>query len=158
RAAIAQQALEDVARQALAVNAHQYRLGLNRDRAVDVNADSAEAQRQVGFGIDDRRVWDQVERAEPGRQLQHQLAMDQPFALSAELDQVLDGAQLQTMLLAKLAEIRQAGHVAVGRHDLDDHRRLLAAGQPGEIDAPFGMAGADQNAAGAGADTRDMPL
>ena len=55
--------LEDVAGQALAVDAHQHRLGLHRHDAVHLDADAAHAQRQVRLGIDDRGVGDQVELA-----------------------------------------------------------------------------------------------
>ena len=63
RAAVAQQAVEDVAGQALAVDADQHRLVLHRHAAVDLDADAAHAQGQVRLRIDDRRVGDQVELA-----------------------------------------------------------------------------------------------
>ena len=61
--------LEDVAGQALAVDAHQHRLVLHRHDAVDLDADAAHAQGQVRLRIDHRGVGDQVELAELRRQL-----------------------------------------------------------------------------------------
>src|SRR5262245_54455292 len=113
RAAVAQHAGEDVAGQALAVNANKNRLGLHRHLPVDFNADAAIAQREVRLRIDDRGVRDQVEFAVLGRQLENQLAVNEAFALTAELDQVFDGAHLEAVLPAKRAELRQTGHVTV---------------------------------------------
>src|SRR5258707_1249513 len=133
-AAIAEHALENVAGQALAVDAHEDRLGLHWDGAVDLEADAAHAQGQVRLGVHQRSVGDQVESAEPRRLLDDQLAPDEAFALPAKLDEVLDGAHFEAVLLAELAEIGEASHVAVGGHDLDDDGRLLEAGEAGEVD------------------------
>ena len=50
-AAVAQLALEDVARQATAVHAYQHRLRLHRHHAIDLDADAALAQRQVRLQV-----------------------------------------------------------------------------------------------------------
>src|SRR5262249_62204319 len=86
RAAVAQQALEDVAGQALAVDAHEHRLLLYRHAAIDLEADAADAQRQVRFGIDHGGVGDELEIAVQGRQGYGELAADQALALPAVLD------------------------------------------------------------------------
>ena len=158
RAAVAQQALEDVAGQALAVDAHQHRLGLHRHLPLHLDADAAHAQGQVRLRIDHRRVGDQVEVAVRRRQLHDELALDQALALAAVLDEVLDGTHLEAVLAAELAQVRQAGHVAVGGHDLADDGRLLQPGQAGQVDAALGVAGADQHAALAGAQARNVAL
>ena len=62
-AAIAAQAVEDVAGQALAMHAHQNRFGLYRDLAVHLQANAALAQGQVWLAIDHRGIGEQILRA-----------------------------------------------------------------------------------------------
>ena len=115
-------------------------------------------QGQVRLGIDDRRVREQVERAQARRQLQGQLPVNQPFALAAILDQVLDGAHLQSVRAAEVAQVRQASHGAVGIDDLADHGRFLQSGEAGQVDAALGVAGTDEHAALAGPQSGYVPL
>ena len=62
-------------------------------------------------------------------------------------DQIADRADLHVVLFGKLDQIRQAGHGAIGPHDLADHARGVQPGQPRNIDRRLGMARAHQNAA-----------
>ena len=60
------------------------------------------------------------------------------------------------MLFAELHQIRQAGHGAVGIEDFADQTRRREAGEAGEIDAGFGVAGAAEDAAVFGSERIDM--
>ena len=53
--------------------------------------------------------------------------------------------------MAKFVELRHARHGAVFVHDFADDAAGVEAGDAGEVDARFGLAGADENAAVAGA-------
>ena len=55
--------LKNIARQALAMDAHQYGFGLFNDGPVHLDPHAAFAQRQVWFRIDHRRIRNQVEFA-----------------------------------------------------------------------------------------------
>src|SRR5207248_2277126 len=90
--------------------------------------------------------------------LDDELAVDEPFAQTAELDQVLDGTHLDAMLLAELAQVGQSRHGAVGMDDFAEDGRVLEVSEAGEIDAALGMASADENAAVLGAQAVHMPL
>ncbi len=53
-------------------------------------------------------------------------------------------------------EIGDAGHFAIGLHDLDDDRGGFEMCEAAEIDRAFGLTGADECAAGAGAEGVDV--
>ena len=97
------------------MDADQHRLILHRHVAAFLDADAAHAQRQMRLWIDNRRVGDQIEVTEARWQFDRQFTADQPLALPAELDEILDGTHLQTMLFGKRTQVRQPGHRAVGR-------------------------------------------
>src|SRR5262249_46987098 len=84
--------------------------------------------------------------------------MDEPFPAAAILDQVLDAAHLDAVLLAEFTQLRQMSHVAIGANDFTNHAGFLEPGQGGEIDAAFGVAGADQDAALASAQAVDVAV
>ena len=105
----------------------------------------------VRLRVYDRRIGDQVEFTEIRRQFHRGFAADQPFALPAIFDEVLDRTHLQMMLIAKNAKVGQTSHVAVGLDDFTNDCGFLEARQPGQIDAALGMAGPNQDAALAGA-------
>ena len=67
--------------------------------------------------------------------------------LVAVFDKVGNGAELDAVLLGEDLEIRAPGHGAVFVEDLDDDGGWLEAGQPGQIAARFGVAGAGQHTA-----------
>ena len=104
-------------------------------------------QRQVHFACRHLAVRDTAEAA-VGR-LQRALAtrVDQRFGAAAIVDQVGDGADLQTVRVGELLQVGQARHAAVVLHDLADHGRGREARQLGEIAARFGVTGAHQHAA-----------
>ncbi len=157
-ATIAETTAEDVARQTLAVNAHEDRVLLHGYSAAEFHADPADTQRQMWFQIDKRRVGDQIKVTQPRRQLDRKLAMNKPLPAMAELDEILDGAHLNVVPLAEIAQFRQVGHVAVGAHDLANDSGLLEAGEACQVDAALGVAGANQNTSFAGPQTIDMAI
>src|SRR5262245_58734282 len=98
--AIAEQALQQVACEALAMNADQHGFLLDGYGASYFDADAALAQRQVRLGVHNRRIHDHVKVAMPCWQFQRQLAFDELLALPAVLDKFLDRTHLELMLLA----------------------------------------------------------
>ena len=72
-------------------------------------------------------------------------------------DQVADGADLQPVLGGIVHQIGQPRHFAVGLHDLANDRGRVMPRQPRHVTAGFGMTGADQHAAGAGAQRKHVP-
>ena len=60
------------------------------------------------------------------------------------------------MLAAKFVELRDAGHGAVFVHDFADDGGGVQPGDAREIDAGFGLTGADEYAAVAGAQRKDV--
>ena len=62
-------------------------------------------------------------------------------------DQVLDGDQLEAVLVRELAQARQPHHRAVVVHDLADHAARIEPGEPREVDRGFGLSGAHEHAA-----------
>ena len=83
RSAIAERAPEDVPGEALAVNTHQYRLVVHNNAAVLFKADAAQAQGEVRLRIAEGGVSHEIKTAETIRELDCELALDQPFALAA---------------------------------------------------------------------------
>src|SRR6266853_3111546 len=61
------------------------------------------------------------------------------------------------MFAAKLDELGHAGHGAVFVHDFADDAGIIEAGDAREIDAGFGLPGADEDAAVAGAQRKHVP-
>ena len=64
-------------------------------------------------------------------------------------DEVADGADLEAVIAREAHQVVEPGHGPVLAHDLADHARRIEPGEPRDIDRRFGMAGADQHAAGA---------
>src|SRR5262245_825770 len=95
------------------------------------------------FGIDDRRVSDQVKVAMPRRQLDSQLALNELLTLSTIFNKRLDGAHLQAVLPAELAQLRHSGHSAISLQYLANDSRLLKCRQPRQVNAALSMAGSD---------------
>jgi hypothetical protein len=91
-----------------------------------------------------------------GWQLQGQFAVDEPFALAAEFDEVLDGAQFDAVLATKGSEVREPGHVAVGGQNLANNGRFLETRQSGQIDTSFGVSRPNEYAAIAGPQAGDV--
>ena len=61
------------------------------------------------------------------------------------------------MVPSEALKLRPASHRAVGVHHLADHPRRKEAGQTRQVHRPLRLAGADQHAAGAGAQRKDVP-
>ncbi len=70
----------------------------------------------------------------------------------AVADEFGDGEHLQVVLAAEVGELRNARHGAVVVHDLADHACGNQSGETGEIDGGFGLSGANQDSAFAGAE------
>jgi len=130
--------VEDVAGQALAVDADQHVLG-----AVDLALD----HRHVVFVVDEGAVADRGEVAEGGRQPGVDHPLDQLLGASPVGDQLGDSDHLQPMLLAVWDQVRNARHRAVVVHHLADHPGRGEAGEAGQVDARLGVAGALEHAA-----------
>ena len=146
-AAVAAQRVEDVAGQALRVDAHED-VGRARDVALD--------QRHVVLGVDQRAVADGGELAEAGRQPRLHHALDEPVVLAPVGDQVGDRDHLQPVARAVALEVGDARHRAVVVHDLADHAGGVQARQPREVDGRLGLPRALQHAAGLGLQREDV--
>src|SRR5579875_950285 len=69
--------------------------------------------------------------------------------LHAIANQIGDGEQFQIVTTTKFDELRNAGHGAVVVHDFANHSGGLEAGDAREVHGGFRLAGANQNAAAA---------
>ncbi|MNH42031.1 hypothetical protein D3C79_1036440 [compost metagenome] len=67
------------------------------------------------------------------------------------MDEVGDGAYLDAVPGSEHLQVRATGHGAVVVEHFDDHRRRGEPGQAREVAAGFGVAGAGQHPAFAGA-------
>ncbi len=94
---------------------------------------------------------------EVGLERDHADAFDQAVALDPLGDQVGHRAHLQVVLPAQSGQVVDAGHGAVVVHDLDAQGDAFEAGHLAQVDHALGVSGADEYAAGAGADGLDMP-
>ena len=81
---------------------------------------------------------------------------DEALVSQAVADEVGDGDHPEAVVGAEVVELRDAGHGAVVVHDFADDAAGVEAGQAGEIDGGFGLAGADEHAAFAGAEREDV--
>ena len=136
-AAVAAQRVEDVAGEALGVDADQHVLGAG-DLALD--------HRDVVLVVHQRAVADGGELAELGRQLGGDDALDQPLGAAAVGDQVGDRDHLQPVPLAVGHQVRDPGHRPVLVHDLADHAGRDQAGEAGQVHGGLGLAGALEHA------------
>ena len=146
-AAIAAQRVEDVAGQALGVDAHEHVVDA-RDVALD--------QRDVVLVVHQRAVADGGEVAEAGRQARLDHALDELVVPAPVGDQVGDRDHLQVVLAAVALEVGDAGHRAVVVHDLADHAGRVQTGQSREVDGRLGLAGALEHAARLGLQREDV--
>ena len=138
-AAVAAERVEDVARQALGVHAHEHVL-LARDLSLH--------HRHVMLVVDQRAEADHVEVAELRGQPGLDDALDQLVVAAPVGDQVGDRDHLQPVLRAVALEVGHARHRAVVVHDLADHAGRVEAGEPREVHRRLGLAGALEHAAG----------
>lgn len=141
---------EDVAEQVLGVHADEDGVG-------DVLlADAATDEGDVGHGVDGRAVGDELEITAVGLDGGLGDALDERFASEAVGDDVGDGAHFEIVFGAEAIEIGLTGHGAVVVHDFDDDGGGLETGEATEVDAALGLAGADEDAAIAGAEWADV--
>ena len=82
--------------------------------------------------------------------------MDEPFALQAVFDELLDRAHAKAVGLAELFEIVSTCHLSIFAHDLDDQRRRMQPGEARKIKTPFGLSGAHKHAPIPSAERVDM--
>src|SRR6266850_2037759 len=137
-AAVARSGTEDVAGQAMGMDAHQGRL-----RAFEIAAH----QRDVLVVVHIAGVRDHAEIAKARGQDGFRDAANVAFMLHAVADQVRNREHFQIVFLAKFNELRHAGHGAVFIHDFADDAGGAHAGNAGEVHARFGLASADEDAA-----------
>ena len=74
-------------------------------------------------------------------------AIDQLLALAAMLDELLDGDDLQRVLLARRIELVAIGAVAVVGKHFAKHTRRLEPRHPRHVDGGFGVTGAAEHPA-----------
>ena len=147
-AAVAAQRVEDVAGEALGVDADQ--------DVVHVPHLSLD-HREVVLVVDERPVADGRELAERGRELRGDHALDQPLGPPPVGDEVGDGDHRQAVLLAVRHQVRNAGHRAVLVHDLADHAGRDQARESGQVDRGLGLASTLQDAAVLRLQREDVP-
>src|SRR6266478_3794262 len=146
-AAVARGGTEDVAGQAMGMDAHQGRL-----RSFEIAAH----QRDVLVVVHIAGVRDHAEIAKARGQDGFRDAANVAFMLHAVADEVRHREHFQIVFLAKLNELWHAGHGAIFIHDFADDAGGAHAGDAGEVHARFGLAGADEDAALAGAQREDV--
>ena len=135
-AAVATLRTEDVARHTRGVDAHQHRLVLT-PLALD--------ERHVLQTVRLLTEGNQTEVAVLGRHIDFLALLDEALFLQTVGDHVLDGDDLQVVLLGKLHELGHAGHSAVVVHDLNERTGRVEACQLAEVDGGLGMARAAQH-------------
>ncbi len=107
-------------------------------------------------GIADGFVDAEVEGAEGGLDGEAFEAADEGVLLEAVFDEVGDGAHEEVVFGAEFFESGETGHGAVVGHDFDDDACGSEASESAEIDGAFGLTGAFEDAAGAGAEGEDV--
>ena len=137
-AAVAAERVEDVAGEALGVDADEHVL-LAGDLALD--------ERDVVLAGQHLAERDGGEVAVGGRQPDRGHPLDQLLGAAPVLDQVLDRDHLDPVPLAVRDQVGDAGHRPVLVHDLADDAGRVQAGQAGEVDGRLGLARALQDAA-----------
>src|SRR6267143_3338329 len=146
-AAVAGGGTEDVTGEAVRMNAHQSRL---------CTFEIAAHQRDMLVVVHVAGVSNHAEIAKARGQDGFRDAADVAFMLHAVADKVRNREHLQIVFLAKFKELRHAGHRAVFIHDFADDAGGAHPGDAGEVHARFGLAGADEDAALAGAQRKDV--
>ena len=147
-AAVAAQAVQGVAGQALGVHPHQHGF---------LGVELAHHQRRVLFAGDPVAVTDDAKLAELGGQ--HGLGLaghEAVAALEPVADKALDRADLEPVTFGEGLQLGQPRHLAVFLHDLDQRPDRLQARQAQEVDGGLGVAGAPQHPALAGHQREDV--
>jgi hypothetical protein len=97
-----------------------------------------------------------VELAEVRGELHRHHVLDEALPLAAGADDVGDAAHAQSRARLELLEVREEGRLAVVAEDHGDHRHGPEAREPAEVHGALGLARADEDAAGAGAEGVDV--
>ena len=122
-----------------------------------VRAEVAADEGDVAFAaLDLAFVGDHAEFAVAGLDAGLAGANDGALVAEAVADELGDGEDAEAVLAAERDEVGDAGHGAVVAHDFADDAGGGEAGEAGEIDGGFGLAGADKDAAAAGAEREDV--
>ena len=140
--------MEDVARQALRVDADEHVL---RPGEVALH------QRDVVLAAQLLAEGDGGELAVGGREPHRGRALDELLVATAVLDQVGDRDQLQPVALAVRHEVADSGHRPVLVHDLADDAGGDEPRETREVDRGLRLAGALEHAAFACAQREDVP-
>ena len=146
--AVAGGRLEQIAVSAVGVDANQ------RVRQI---GHVAENERRMTPGTESGGVGVRGELTVPGLQRAGRGALHEAFMLEAVPNEIGDRDDPDVELACELGELRQTGHRAVLVHDFADYAAGLEAGEDCEIDGRFRLARAGEDAAGAGAEWKDMP-
>src|SRR5579862_8923408 len=101
----------------------------------------------MALGEDGGGVNDRFEVAELGAEAAFRLAFDEALGLEAVADEVGDGNHAYAVEPGEFGELGDARHGAIVVHDFADDAALAQAGETGEIDGGFGLAGANEHAA-----------
>ena len=110
-------------------------------------ADLAVDEGHVMHAVERRDIGVALERADLGLDVEFADALDQLVAVLPVGDQVGDRDLRQLVLLGEGGDLRPAHHRAVVVHQFGQHADRRQPGEPAEIDAGLGMAGAHQHAA-----------
>jgi len=106
--------------------------------------------------VDFRLVGDHAEFAVASLDAGFARAHDIALMAEAVTDELGDGEDAEAVLLAERDEVRDAGHFAVVAHDFADDAGGGETGHAGEVDGGLCLAGADKDAAAAGAEGEDV--
>src|SRR6266446_1623748 len=146
-AAVAGGGAEDIAGEAVRMDAHQ-----GRFRAFEITAH----QRDVLVVVHVAGVGDHAEIAKARWQDSFRDTANVALMLHAVADEVRHREHFQIVFLAKFNKLRHAGHGAVFVHDFADDAGGAHSGDAREVHARFGLAGADKDAALARAKREDV--
>src|SRR5579884_3855321 len=139
--------MKDIAVDAVGVHANEYVLF-----AGDLSVDEYE----MGFVIEPVHIADGLKFAPGSANAPCCFTFDETFSLQAVANEVGYGDHLEAVAGAEGDEFGHAGHGAIRVHDFADHTAGLEAGEAGQIDGGFGLAGAHQYAAGTRAEREHM--
>src|SRR5438105_685508 len=145
--AIARRGTKNVASKTVRMDAHE------RRRIV---FQIAANERDVLVMVHVTRIGNHFEFAEARGQSRFRHATHVALVLHAVANQVRHRQHFDAMFLAKFDELRHAGHGAVFVHDFADDPGRIEPGDARKVHGSFGLAGADEHAAVAGAQRENM--
>ena len=145
--AIAGSGAEDVSGEAVRMDA---------DESGRITFEFSADERDVLIVIDIARIGDHAKFAKAGGERGSREAANVAFMLHAVANEIGDGEQFQIVLFAEFDELRHARHGAILAHDFADDAGGSETGDASEVDARFGLACANEDAAVACAKREDM--